>query len=130
MNNEGNDIGDRVRLQEAVDGWRKLVKAGLLLPCGVRYRLKFCEVGGNVIFPKVKIPGKHAEGRRLFQGYDVIVVFAGVSDNAGDRRVGGRHFGASVTVDGAFESNRSKIEEVSNPIPEDKKINLTWPIRL
>ena len=28
--NEGNEIGDRVKLQETVDGRRNLVKAGLL----------------------------------------------------------------------------------------------------
>ena len=28
------------------------------------------------------------------------------------------------------QSNCSKNEEVPNPIPEDKTINLTWPIRL
>ena len=55
---------------------------------------------------------------------------AGKSENSGYCRVGGRHGGASVTVDGAFKSNCSKIEEVHNIISEDKTINLTWPIIL
>ena len=60
--NEGNEIGDRVRLQESVGGRRELVEAGLLLPRGVGDRLKFGGGGGNVVFPKVNCPGGHAEG--------------------------------------------------------------------
>ena len=41
MSDEGDDIGDRVQLQEAVDGWRELAKAVLLPTRSVRYRLKF-----------------------------------------------------------------------------------------
>ena len=42
-----------MRLQKAVDGQNELVEAGLLPPHGVGDRLKFCEGGGNVVFPKV-----------------------------------------------------------------------------
>ena len=38
---EGGEIGDRVRLQEAVDGRRELAKSVLLPTRSVRYRLKF-----------------------------------------------------------------------------------------
>ena len=38
---EGGEIGDRIRLQEAVDGRRKLAKSVLLPTRSVRYRLKF-----------------------------------------------------------------------------------------
>ena len=50
---------------------------------------------------------------------------ADTRDNAGDCRVGGIYGGASVTVDGVCESSHSKIEEVPNPVTEDKTINLT-----
>ena len=55
---------------------------------------------------------------------------SGTMDNTRYCGLGGRHGGASVTVDGAFKSNRSKIKEVPNPVPEVKTINLTWSIRL
>ena len=83
-----------------------------------------------MVITEVNCPGDHNERGRRVRGCGVIVLSAGTGNNAGDRRVGGRHSGVSITVDGAFKSNRSKIEEVPNPIPEDKKINLTWPIRL
>ena len=44
--------------------------------------------------------------------------------------MGGRHGGASVTVDGASKSNLLNIEDVPNPILEDNTINPTWKIRL
>ena len=62
MSNYGNEIGDRVRLQEAVDGRRKLVKSCLLPPCSVGDGLDFWEVDRNVVFPKVNCPGDHAGG--------------------------------------------------------------------
>ena len=40
-NNEGNDTGDRVRLQEAVDGQHYLLKDSLILPQIVGYGLRF-----------------------------------------------------------------------------------------
>ena len=58
--NEGNEIGNRVRLQEAVDGKRELVEAVLLTPRGVVDRLNFWEGGGNVGFTKVNCLGDHA----------------------------------------------------------------------
>ena len=62
--NEGNGIGDRMRIQEAVDGHRKLVKAGLILPCSIRDNLRFWDGGRNVVFPKVNCLGDHAAGGR------------------------------------------------------------------
>ena len=106
-----------MRLQEDVDGQRKLVEAGLLLPHGVVDRLNFGEGGGNVILPEVNCTGYHAEGKLRFRGCDGIVPSAGTSNNARYFGVGGRHGGASVTMDGAFGSNFSKNEEVPNPIP-------------
>ena len=41
----------------------------------------------------------------------------GTSNKARYSRVGVRYGGARVTVDGTFESNRSKIGEVPSPIP-------------
>ena len=55
--NEGNEIGDIVRLQEAVDGKNELVEAGLLTPRGVRDGLMFWEGGLNVVFPEANCPG-------------------------------------------------------------------------
>ena len=126
--NEGNEIGDRVRLQEAVDGRRELVEAVLLPPRGVGGRLKFWEGGGNVVFPEVNCLGYHAEGGQQVRGCGGIVQSEGTGNDAGYCRVGGIHSGASVTMDGAFKSNHSKNEEFPNPIPEDKTINLIWPI--
>ena len=83
-----------------------------------------------MVFTEVTCPGDHAEGGQQVRGCVGIVSSAGTSDNTRDHRVGGRHGGASVTVNGAFKSNRSKIKEVPNPIPEDKTINPTWPTRL
>ena len=60
MSDEGNEIGNRVRLQEAVDGKRELVEAVLLTPRGVVDRLNFWEGGGNVGFTKVNCLGDHA----------------------------------------------------------------------
>ena len=90
---DGNEIGDRVRLQEAVDGRRKLVKSCLLPPCSVGDGLDFWEVDRNVVFPKVKYPGDHAEGGQRVQGCSLIVPFTGTSENDGDIRVDGRHGG-------------------------------------
>ena len=39
--NEGNKIGDRVQLQEVVDGQRELAKAEILPSCGLIEMLKF-----------------------------------------------------------------------------------------
>ena len=103
--NEGNKIGKRVQLQEAVDGRFDLVKSGLLLPYGVRYRLNFWEGFENVVFPEVNCTGYHAEGGRQVRGCGGIVPFAGKSYDAKDLRVGGRNGGASVTVDEAFEKS-------------------------
>ena len=108
----GNDIGDRVRLQEAVDSQRELVEAGLLPPHGVGDRLKFLEGGGKVVFSEVNCPKDHAEGGQLVQGCGGIIPSAGTSDNTGDRRVCRRHGAANVTVDGAFELNRSKLKKL------------------
>ena len=60
--NEGNEIGDRVRLQEAVYGQHDLVEAVLLPPHGVGCGLKFWEEVGNVEFTEVNFPGYHAKG--------------------------------------------------------------------
>ena len=51
MSDEGNEIGNRVQLQEAIDVQCELVKAGLFPPRVVGYGLKFWEGGGNVVFP-------------------------------------------------------------------------------
>ena len=50
---EGNGIGDMVRLQEPINGLHKLTESGFLLPRGIRDGLKFWEGYGNVVFPKV-----------------------------------------------------------------------------
>ena len=78
-----------------------------------------------MVFTEVSCPGYHTEGGRLVRGCSGIVSSTDMSDNARNCRVGERHNGLSVTVDGAYESNCSKIEDVPNPIPEDKTINLT-----
>ena len=79
---------------------RELVAAGILSPRGVGERFKFWEEGGNVVFPKVNCSGDHYVGVLQVQGYSVIEPPAGTSDNAGYQRVGARHGGESVTVDG------------------------------
>ena len=63
-----------------------------------------------MVFPGVKSPGDHTEGERPVPNCSGIMPSSGTSDNAGYHIVCGRHGGASVTVDGAFESNRSKME--------------------
>ena len=82
--NERDEIGYRVRLQEAVDGCCELAGSGLLPPRGVRYRLKFWEGGGNVVFPEVIYPGYHAEVGQLVQGCGGIVPSTFTRENAGD----------------------------------------------
>ena len=57
-----------------------------------------------MVFTKVKCPGDHAEGGRHVQGCGVIVLYAGMSNGAGDCGVGGRIGGASVTIYGSFEN--------------------------
>ena len=65
---EGDEISNRVRLQEAVDGQRDLVEYIILLPHGVGDGFIFLEGGGNVVFPGVKCLGVHSKGRRRVQG--------------------------------------------------------------
>ena len=101
--NEGNEIGDRVRLQESIDGRRELVEAGFILPRGVRDRLNFWEGGGNVVFPKRICPEYHYEGRQQFRGCGGIIPSSDTSDDTRYLIVGGRHGGASVNVDGEFK---------------------------
>ena len=91
-----------MRVQEAVDGRCELFEAVLIPPRSVRDRLKFWEGGRNVVFPKVNCQGDHAEGGRRFQGCGGIVPSTGMINDDGDCRVGRRHSGASVTMDGAF----------------------------
>ena len=55
-----------------------------------------------MVFPKVKCLGDHAEGGRHVQGCGGIVPYASTSIDAGDRGVGRRHGGSSVTVDSFF----------------------------
>ena len=57
-----------------------------------------------MVFPEVNCPGYHAEGGRHVRGLGGIVSSQGMSNNNEDCGVGGRHGGASVTVDGLFES--------------------------
>ena len=83
-----------------------------------------------MVFPEVNYLGDHAKGGQRVQGCDVIVPSVGISNDARYLRVGGKHGGVSVTMDGALKSNRYKNEEVPNPIPDDKTIELTWTIRL
>ena len=83
-----------------------------------------------MVFTKMNCPWDHAEGGQRIQGCGVIVTSAGTSNNAVYCILVERHVGESITVDGALKSNSSKIEEVPNPIPEDKTINLTCPIIL
>ena len=80
-----------------------MAESGLLPPHGVEYRLKFWEVGVNVVFTKVKFPGDHAESGRQFRGCGGIVPSAGTGNDTGYCRMGGRNCEASVTVDGAFK---------------------------
>ena len=56
-----------------------------------------------MVFTKVNCLGDRAEGGGLFRGCGVIMLSADTSDNDRDRRVGDRHGGTSVTVDGSFE---------------------------
>ena len=70
-----------------------------------------------MVFPKVNCPGDHDEGGQQVRGYVEIVLSAGTSEDTVDCGVGGRHGGASVTMDGAFKSNLSKNEEFNSPIP-------------
>ena len=55
-----------------------------------------------MVFPKVNCLGDHAEGGRHVQGCGGIVPYASTSNAAGDRGVGRRHGGSSVTVDRFF----------------------------
>ena len=73
-----------MQLQEAVDGQRELVEAGLLPPHSVGYRLGFWEGGGNVVFTKVNCPGEHVEGVQHVQGCSGIVTYAGTNNNSRD----------------------------------------------
>ena len=52
-----------------------------------------------MFFPEVNCPGDHTEGGQHFQGCGGIVPSPGNINDAGDCVVGGRHGGASVTVD-------------------------------
>ena len=91
-----------MRLQDAVDGRRELVKAGLIPPHSVGERLKFWEGGGNVLFPKVNCPGDNSEGGRQVRSCSGIVLITITSNNTGYCGVGGIHGGVSVTVYEAF----------------------------
>ena len=51
---EGNDIGNRMIFEAAVDGF--------FPPRGVGDGSKYWEGGGNVVFPEVNYPGDHSEG--------------------------------------------------------------------
>ena len=53
-----------------------------------------------MVFTEVNCPGDHTEGRQHVQGCGGIVPSPGTSNDSGDCVVGGRHGGASVTVDG------------------------------
>ena len=53
-----------------------------------------------MVFPDVKCPGDHTEGVQHVQGCGGIVPSPGTSNDAIDCVLGGRHGGASVTVDG------------------------------
>ena len=57
-----------------------------------------------MVFTDVNFPGDHAEGGQHFQGCSGTVPSSGTSNDAGDCGVGERYGGASVTVDGSFES--------------------------
>ena len=63
-----------------------------------------------MLFPEVNCPGDHAEGGRRVRGCGGIVLSGGTSNDAGYSRVGGRHGRYSVTMDGAFQSNFSKMK--------------------
>ena len=84
---EGNEVGDRVQLQESIDNQQYFVEAGLLPPHSVRYGLKFWEVDGNVVFTEVNCPGGHAEDVRWVRGLGGIVMYAGMSGNDGYHRM-------------------------------------------
>ena len=81
---EEKEIGNRVRLQEAIDGQHEFVKYGLLPPRGVGDRLNFWEGGGDVVFTEVNYPGDHAEGGQRVQVCGGIVPSEGTSNNSGD----------------------------------------------
>ena len=83
-----------------------------------------------MVFTEVNCLGDHDEGGWWVQGCCGIVSYTGMSDDVRDCRVGGRHGRVSVTVEGEFESNFSKNEEVTIIIPGDNTITITWPIRL
>ena len=70
-----------------------------------------------MVFHEVNFPGDHDEGGQWVQGCVRIVSSTGTSNDARDSRVGERNGGMSVTVDGAFEQNRSKNEELPYTIP-------------
>ena len=100
--NEGNEIVNRVRIQEAVDDRNDLFEADLLPPHSVRDGLKFWERDGDVVFPKVTFQGDNADGRRRFRGHGGIVSSTNTSGDDGDRGLHGRHGGAIVVVGGAL----------------------------
>ena len=103
---EGNDIGDRVQLKEAIDGQNELEKAGLLPPRGVGDGLIFWGGGGNLVFTNVNCLGDHSKGGCQVIYCGGIVLSTGTRNDAGDCGVGGRHGGASVPVGGAFKCGR------------------------
>ena len=76
---EGNDIGDRVWLQEAVDRWHEFLKDDFLLPLSVEDGLMFWEGDSNVVFTKVKCSEDHDEGGRQVWGRSGIVLSVGTS---------------------------------------------------
>ena len=100
---EGNEIGGRVWLQEAVYGRRELAKSYLLPPHSVGDGLKFWEGNRNVVFTEVNCPGDYVEGGGWVWGCGGFLLSSGTSDEYRDSWVGGRHGGVSVVVGGAFE---------------------------